>query len=358
MSQVPALQRAPRGAASVEMALCMLVIIPVFLYALFLDDLLRYSLDVQEATVSTMWDYTVQDYAAVQRKARFNPWNVQHYARLMFCDHESGKNRYDDITAGGKFKDCAEEDHHQGTALTAHVCWINGDAKQVTCEGPDASVGDLGADGLHAGYATDFNHGGLIQCSARAVVENYLLPKQFLPEFSDGKEKVDLSKERWRGSGYHENAEKGDKTTAYFIKEQRMAILVDTWALTRPADVRPGEKKGELYERVERVYSSRQNPGYAQMERGAMNFFSRARNSLLNPSYVPPTGGDDPRTPNLSIKPHLRGMETPSERIRQENSNSYYFNTEWRDWDQDRNRKTYQKRGEHYLGCQRPEDCG
>ncbi|NTX57583.1 hypothetical protein HR086_40425, partial [Myxococcus sp. CA039A] len=54
--------RAARGAAAVETALCMLVIIPVFMYALFLDDLLRHTLDSQETALSTVWDYAVQDY--------------------------------------------------------------------------------------------------------------------------------------------------------------------------------------------------------------------------------------------------------------------------------------------------------
>ncbi|HEY0093945.1 MAG TPA: hypothetical protein VGB96_06455, partial [Archangium sp.] len=56
-------RRVARGAAAVEMALSMLVFVPIFLYALFLDDLLRYSLDAQEAALSTVWDFTVQDYS-------------------------------------------------------------------------------------------------------------------------------------------------------------------------------------------------------------------------------------------------------------------------------------------------------
>ncbi|HEX5749357.1 MAG TPA: hypothetical protein VFZ09_24225 [Archangium sp.] len=353
----------------------MLVLIPIFLYALFLDDLLRYSLDVQEAVVSTVWDYTVQDYTGTGDK-KFNPVTVQHYARLMYCDHESGKNRYDEKTESGELKDCAEEDHHDGTALVAHVCWLNsrekakgdsvdkpGDTKQVTCVGPDKSVGDLGADGLYAGYHSsgEFNQGGFIHCSARAVVENYLLPQRFLPEFSDDKERVDLTKKMWRakkgGNGYHDNAKDGDKGSAYFIKEQEMSILVDTWALTKPAQARPGKKEGELYERVNNVYASAQSQGYVQMKKGAEDFFKNARQSLLDGKFLPDEGGDDPRKPNLSIKPHTAGMEAPSEKIKQASGSSSYFNTEWKDWEQNRNQKTYEKRGPYYMGCRKPGTC-
>lgn len=364
----------PRGAASVEMALCMLVLIPIFLYALFLDDLLRYSLDVQEAVVSTVWDYSVQDYAGT--KDKFNPVTVQHYARLMYCDHESGQNRYDAKSGNGKLKDCEEEDHHEGTALVAHVCWLNGrnqeedgvdksgDTKQVTCVGPDKSVGNLGADGLYAGYHSsgEFNQGGFIHCSARAVVENYLLPQRFLPEFSDDKERVDLTKKMWRakkdGASYHDNAKDGDKSTAYFIKEQEMSILVDTWALTKPAQVRPGKKAGELYDRVNNLYASDQSQGYAQMQKAASGFFERAGDSLIDKSFLPANnGGDDPRKPNLSIKPHTAGLEAPSEKIKQAGGSSNYFNTEWKDWEQNRNQKTYEKRGPYYMGCRKPGTC-
>jgi hypothetical protein len=237
------------------------------------------------------------------------------------------------------------------------VCWINDEdnAKQVTCEGPDAEVGKLGADKLYTGYSNQFNHGGLIHCSARAVVENYLLPKRFLPEFSVDKKGVDLTKERWSGGSYHGNSKKGTRSTAYFTQEQRMAILVDTWALTQVAEVRPGRTDDDLYPRVAHLYRDTNNPGFRQVNSAAGSFFSQAKQSLLNSKFLPPSGGDDPRKPNLSIKPHMK--ETPSETIRQENSDTKYFNTEWQDWDQDRNRKTYEKRGAHYLGCKKLEDC-
>ncbi|PTL85836.1 hypothetical protein [Vitiosangium sp. GDMCC 1.1324] len=365
----------PRGAASVEMAICMLVIIPVFLYSLFLDDLLRYSLDVQEAAISTVWDLTVQDYGS-----QGDPGAVQHHARLMFCDHESGKDRYDAMTSGtdengnsvSKYSDCEDTDHHK--ALSAHVCWINDNAEQVTCEGPDKSAGNVGGGGIYDGYYNQFTNGGLYRCRAKAIVENYLLPKNFLPEFS-GKENT-LTKKRWQGN-VHDNSKVGKggwEGDSYFIKEQHLAVLTDSWALTEQANIAPGQKgSNAMYDRVANIYQNRQNIGFDQMDAAASTFFSNAMsNQLLSPDLVaglalPFPGSqeqsmmlkpDDPRRPNISIKPQPKGNTTPSQTIDQgPDGSKSYFNNEWRDWDKDRNRATYNNRGEFYMGCKNPEGC-
>ncbi|WP_375764875.1 hypothetical protein NR798_24465 [Archangium gephyra] len=379
---LPASRRAAssRGAASVEMAICMLVIIPVFLYSLFLDDLLRYSLDVQEAAISTVWDLAVQDYTS-----KGDPEAVQHHARLMFCDHESGKDRYNSTTtstdASGvsttTYSDCEDTDHHK--ALSAHVCWLNneGNAEQVTCEGPDKDVGNVSADGLYNAYHGRFTNGGMYKCRAKAVVENYLLPRKFLPEFSDDDgEEHNLTKKRWTGD-VHANSKAGKSGwtgDAYFIKEQHLAILTDTWAITDAVNIQPGQKdKGnQLYQRVANVYQNRMNPGFDEMDLEASSFFSKAMsNNLLSPALVgglvaPFPGSkeiativkpDDPRQPNISIKA-LGDGDTPTQTIDQGSDGSgTYFNSEWRDWDSDRTKKSYDNRGDYYMGCKNPEAC-
>ncbi|QRN92891.1 hypothetical protein JRI60_27155 [Archangium violaceum] len=373
MRQVLASRRGPsaRGAASVEMALCMLVIIPVFLYSIFLDDLLRYSLDQQEAALSTVWDLTVQDYVK-----QGDPTTVQHHARLMYCDHESGRDRYDKRASGtdangnafNSYADCEGEDHHE--SLAAHQCWINPNAKQVTCTGPEKGAGSVNADTLFNDYHGQFTQGGLYRCSARLVVENYLLPKSFLPEFSDDHGKVNLTKDQWQGTSIHDNAKQGTggkDGNAYFIKEQRLAIITDTWALTDPADLNPGQKRsGDMYARVANIYQNNANVGFTQMTASASSFFSSASGSLLNPGLVgslsspgnsnaETMNADDPRQPNISIHP-TNGA--PTQKIDQgKGGNQNYFNSEWRDWDQDRTQKTHQARGGYYMGCKNAEEC-
>ncbi|MFP2931018.1 hypothetical protein ACLESO_38660 [Pyxidicoccus sp. 3LG] len=358
----------------------MVVFIPVFMYALFLDDLLRYSLDAQEAALSTVWDFTVQDYTKPLKKAGSTAQGpkggdtvVQKQARLMFCDHESGKDRYTAMTTkpdgSPTFSDCEDQNHHEGTALVAHVCWLNRDtekAKQVTCEEADTSVGSLGVN-IHNQYAGAFTNGGFIRCAAKAVVENYMIPEEFL---NDSFSKVKLSKENWDSGGsndYHGNAQSGTDENAYFLAEQRLAILTDTWALTENANTLPGTKSGEMYDRAANLYQNPMNGGYIDLRTATADFFQTAvDDQLLNPvvlGLIGTTGNvggaDNPLSPNLAIIPHPRGNGTaPENGVRQGGGGEVnYFNSEWRDWDKDNNRRTYEDRGEWYMGCKNPGTC-
>lgn len=368
MSRMQVLLPRARGAAAVEMAVSLIVLVPVFLYALFLDDLLRYSLDVQEAAVSTVWDFTVQDYTrdlptegTRSKGPKGGLTVVQKQARYMFCDHESGIDSFEQqsYTEGGEsfqsYRDCQETGHHQ--ALVAHVCWINEQAKQVTCENPEKNVGDLG-DRLHSSFQGQFTHGGLFKCSAKAVVENYLLPKQFLNnQFS----RVDLSKKFWTtkdGKSVHDLSEEGTDDTAYYIQQQQLAILADTWALTRPENLRPGgsapSSKGDprhLLQEVEHLYKGVDE--YKTLKSESDSFFQQAKQELLS-SKVPAPGGD-PREPSVAISPV--GEDEPTEKITQASSSASYFNTEWKDWERDAIPDTHKARKTGYLGCKLGEGC-
>lgn len=374
MSHRSVSSRRVRGAAAVEMAVSLIVLVPVFLYALFLDDLLRYSLDVQEAVVSTVWDFTVQDYTRelpTEGTRSQGPKGgltvVQKQARYMFCDHESGIDSFDQqtYTEGSEtfqsYRDCQETGHHQ--ALVAHVCWINEQAKQVTCEEPEKNVGELG-DRLHGSFQGQFTNGGLFKCSAIAVVENYLLPKKFL---NNGFSRVDLSKKFWTtkdGKSVHDNSEDGADDTAYYIKEQRLAILTDTWALTRPENQRPGgapskprqgkdgpQGQRHLLQEVEHLYQAAKE--YKTLQSEWDGFLKQAQQELLS-SKVPPPGGK-PTEPSLAISPVGEGE--PTEKISQAGSSASYFNTEWKDWERDAIPDTHKARKTGYLGCKLGEGC-
>ncbi|GMU04502.1 hypothetical protein [Corallococcus caeni] len=359
MSPSASSRRVRRGAASVEMALSMIALIPIFMYALFLDDLLRYSLDNQEAAVTTIWDFTTQDYTKGLKPGggggtgpQGGNSNVQHNARLTYCDHESGIDR-PDVMSGSNYADCEDTDHH--TALVAHVCWMNDDAQQVTCSSPDTGAAKLG--GLADDYQDEFTNGGYIVCEARAVVENYLLPEEFLPEFS--KEK--LSKENWKKEGVakvHDNAQAGiggENGNAYFLKKQTMSILTDTWALTQDADISPSDSSGEMYDRMKSPYTN--VSVYATMVSAQMDFRQKLTEDLLDGTMLY-MFEDSPSDPYISIHPHLANMQTPANTVDQEGS-TRYFNQEWRDWDQDKNQNTYKhgQRGDWYMGCKDAESC-
>ncbi|WP_245768492.1 hypothetical protein [Stigmatella aurantiaca] len=318
----------------------MIIIIPIFMYALFLDDLLRYAADVTEAVTSTPWDFTGQDYMKGEEKSS----GVQGMARLMFCDHESSGDSYN------QGQDCDATDHHDERAFVGHVCWLNdeGKAEQVTCKQVDTSVGNLGV-GVYDQYRQQFGpQGGLYSCYAKAVVENYLLPKSFLQEFSN----VDLSKENWKGKGdIHGNAKAGTDDTAYFLAQQDFAIVTDTLALndkTASVKVSPDQKSGEMYDRVAKVYTGNQGFRLAQVEYQTFRRQLDAANILL------PGVGDDALTPNVALPE--AGEYTQKIENDQGGSNDF-FATPWRDGAGDRHQKTANARGNYYMGCQNPESC-
>ena len=146
-----------RGQAVVELSLLMIVIIPVIFYTLFLDDLLRHRLDLLESVLSSPFDYGAID----QQKSKGA--DLTHTEQLTWCDHTSLYN------AHNKGADCDNSVHHK--AFTAHVCWLVGDAQQVTCTN-DKSQGDIDSN------ASDYNGGGMVTCSAKAGVLNYFIAQQ------------------------------------------------------------------------------------------------------------------------------------------------------------------------------------
>ncbi|WIG95189.1 hypothetical protein KGD87_32585 [Myxococcus sp. SDU36] len=362
-----------RGAASVEMAVCMLVIIPVFLYSLFLFDLLRHMLDSQETSLTTAWDYTVLDYEKEPESVAtedggttteaFSGFEMaQAYSRYMYCDHESGLDSY----GPGKGPECQNDESHH-TDVVAHACWLNPGGQQVYCTLDAQAVGAYGVS-LHQSFMDTFGRGGLIRCSARLGVQNYLLPETFLPEFS----RVKLAKETQdRANGVHNNAtgngdpgSHGRGDNVYLLPWEQIAILTDTWALTEHADVRPGTPGGRgLHERVIQLYQNDDNPAFSQMSSAVEGLVSQAiGSSLLHQGLrLRPRGyktpGDDPRNPSLSIKPHEGGGGVEEEIEQQGGSRQGYFSSEWQDWDGDNNQRSYEARGNWYLGCARSESC-
>ncbi|MDC0711808.1 hypothetical protein POL68_25285 [Stigmatella sp. ncwal1] len=337
--------RKQRGAASVEAAVSMIVIIPVFMYALFLDDLLRYAADVQETVTSTPWDFTNQNYAHsgeggnAQDGTKGGLASVQHNARLMYCDHESSGDSYDHST------DCDGENHHN--ALSGHVCWLNGNAEQVTCA-LDSSVGALKDSGFKTYKDAFSKEGGLYQCHAKAIVENYLMPETFLQKFS----KVDLSNENWKGKGgIHDNAQKGDGTTAYYLDRQQFALVTDTMALTYAEgggdlDVKPEDYEGDVYDRVKNVYDD--NDAVQQGLDAAETFGENLNQDLLDSA---PYG--DLKQPKVSTPPR----KSVKQSITEDKGSTDYFATPWNDGAGDRHRKTGEARGNNYMGCKTAEGC-
>lgn len=328
-----------RGSAMVEMALSLIVIIPLVFYAILLNDLLATRLDLQEAVLSSTWDFTNQDYE--QGAADDIVADVQHLDRLMWCDHTSAIDSYDHAT------DCSGESHH--TNMGAHSCWLAPGAEQITCS-VDAGVGQF-SGGVAGRFASDYTRGGMFTCTGRIAALNYFVPQQFFSEFSS----VDLTDREKQSGSVHGSAQSAGGGDVFLYAEQRFSLLVDTWALNTTEDVAPDDKSGRLYERVKTIYEG--NAGYAAFAAADLAFFGAAlEKQLLNPAF--PALGDDPLDPAVSILHGDASSPPPKVRIEQDSGTGTYHATPWKDWEDDPYSNTWDQRGKWYMGCEEAEQCG
>jgi hypothetical protein len=201
----------------------------------------------------------------------------------------------------------------------------------------------------------------MFSCKGNLVVENYLLPKTFLQEFAgDGKD-VQLSKKNWRdeGGGFHGNSENGSADTAYYFEPDTFALVADSWAYNQSQNVKPGKKTGSpdsptaFWQDTNTVFTK--NLAYLPYMAAADLFLTRlGTQGLLDPIYISPIGGiaDNPTKPNLSITP----SKAPSVSVKQDTGSKSYFSSPWKDGS-DTYQKTYNARGNNYMGCQSAESC-
>ncbi len=261
--------RARRGAATVELAVTMIAMLPLILYTIFLSDLLLYNLDWQEAIVTPAWDAAVLDYPGLNRPVE-GASQVQGNNRLLFCDHSSA---YDSFNRN---YDCDDSNHHQ--AMGAHQCWLGG-GKQVTCTiNPEAG-------NIEDSYLQKFNRGGLLSCTSRLGVQNYFIVQRAL---NFGK---DLTRTKKFSGDVHGNSSQANTGNSWVFGAQsggsgssegegapgqatedtaempadslpsddHFALLMDPWALNHPPSILPdqGARPGhQFYDRVEFYYYS------------------------------------------------------------------------------------------------------
>ncbi len=257
----------------------MVLLVPLILYTLFLEDLLQYRLESQEPTITAGWDYITNDYMKGRK-------DIGKLNRLKFCDHTVAFDSFDKgydcngMTAGGG----ADEDtgdgsgsgdvdatggaggggakgHHQAGA--AHQCWIVPGADQVRC-GLDQQAGIRAMSVGTAAplyHTSKWNKGGLVTCKAKLGVMNYMLPARFMQggyngftAGSGGRVAVTNKGRNSAGAGANatfteidqatnDNSVHGDKDNtgnAWILREETFAVLADPWALNDIADVTPG----------------------------------------------------------------------------------------------------------------------
>lgn len=329
----------PRGGAAVETAIMMVFLVPTIMYALFLQDTTWYKLEQEETIISVPWDYAFLDWnqakfndsAAAQppedneepdedssSSTSYDPSQnsespnstpqpavddiVAHQARRTYCDHTSA---YDSMNPT---YECGEAHH---TNFAAHQCWLTGahasdgqKGLQVSCWRQGDSVFGMGS-GMNTGimaFTSQYNAGGYMTCTARLGVTNYFVMNEM---FLWSRNKVtELENFNGRiganGSGAHSNAQGASRTIVFIA--QKAAVLHDSWAVNRPANIDPTQQGDESR------FQSRMNAYYTGHATKIMKAFPQFWQKLTQDkligymSAMDGSSGDNLFTPPLAWK--------------------------------------------------------
>ncbi len=244
-----------RGGAVVEMVFSLFVILPLAFYMVFLQDLVLYKLNNQEASIVGVWDFQVASYQeTTDRKLSKVIDGISHNHRRMFFDHTSAYNSYD-----GAFDAALNEPGGDGkmghhVAQGAHECWILPGAQLPTCYSDFADTND--ADGLPVlgqAFSDRHNRGGVVICDSRLGVFNKFLPQKLFQEFTnadlmkqakkddssgtlEGLHGGDIDKEDLFGTEGPSRSGDAAGGDTFLFPYVSAAVLVDTWALNYDND--------------------------------------------------------------------------------------------------------------------------
>jgi hypothetical protein len=318
-----------RGAAAVELAVTMVLLVPLIMYTLFLEDLLAYKLENQEPTIVAGWDHAFVNYQTGTDIGR-----VQNLNQLKYCDHTSAFDSYD------KSYDCNDTVHHE--AATAHQCWLVPGAKQLAC-GISSIVGMeiLPPNTEFLTWYGMFNKGGMARCTAKLGVMNYFLPNKFFNWAAhSGAQREVIGKTKLggesakQGSGaetVHDEAGGADDADSdgtsvdpragesraaagsWVLKEEVFAVLTDPWALSTdddgsgdlPATSPDGIQFGHPFWNRSTIYFGNLvgGPGFMNQANSDAKDYRRDVGDLVAQTAEIDLLGDDPSTLPLAWKP-------------------------------------------------------
>jgi len=303
-----------RGQANVEMALVMLALVPTFLYVLTTDDLMRYRLNLQEVVVSSPWDYTHLDY---------EPREVQGNALV-------GKlqRTYQDVNMGYSAEAVAASSSDK-TAPMTFAAWNLPGSQQVDCskEANDIAAALTNSSFPAGNLGPQVNHGGLYTCNAALAVRNEQLISRYMQDFAGDTLLSDTA-----------------PSSAWNLNRQHFSVLSGTWAMTEIKDVKPGDRDGFLYERVDKVYTGA-TPTYHLAFARAWQFVLSDASDILSPLVATDFIGDDTRTLEVGFSKKAR----PSVQF---SNNERYDASPWRTRGAGGNthEQAYTRRKNTYLG--------
>lgn len=277
--------RRARGGAMVEFAVLNIVLVPLLLYAIFLMDAAYLKLDLQEAVVSGVWDFSQRNTEPPAGSGSVGPANtykanngmeLQATAkpiRIVYSDHtsafddgaEAGGDGYGETTRlrgngngdknspGGhmrhhtgfgaqftfRFKEPPpnhEEDDEEGTHSGDPLEGVGTELDtQFKCKIVEDMAWSLDPNMTNFGQS-GYNAGGEARCDSIAFIYNYIIPEKFLQEFSETDEVTKMKRRRdLTDEKAHEYQGQGGRT-GNIVAHEKAAISFNTWALRNGAE--------------------------------------------------------------------------------------------------------------------------
>lgn len=251
------------GAAIVEMAVMLLIFLPLIFYTFFISDAMHHFLDAQEAVISTIWDFSRAPLGVKKNgssalknvSGAFVSGSIDNYNRVQYADHTSARLAID-----------VRSEEWQHNQPFAHMCWGTTTAKdkqgndvsyketnfeegyygvkrnkpsQISCQYkgrvsfPSINVGgfDVGIENMGLKlFASKFasnggSDGGRYICWAKGWVFNFLIPKKLFSEFTE----TDMISARTSsGTSSSESVQNEDEGVMIF--RARASLIAGDWS--------------------------------------------------------------------------------------------------------------------------------
>ncbi|MFY0529394.1 hypothetical protein ACN28I_41595 [Archangium gephyra] len=367
-----------RGAAMVETALLMIVLIPLLLYALFLIDAAYMKLDLQETVVSGLWDFSTRNAESGDKNEDFG--QVQRAVRASYSDHTSAIDDGSEVSKpdlGNVQRITGNHDHqkHHKIYFAAQYTFrfdANvGPDTQFDCKLTEDSGWASDVTGLLPSFAgSEFNVGGQVTCSATGYIYNYLIPEKLFTEFTDVK-MSNLTKRQSATTDSHSIQGRGGNIVAH----ETGSLIYNTWALRNGAasgglanaDIGarsglmgdPDNIEGPFYDRV--VFDYSRTPTYAAVAAASGAFSARAaQQNILAAATAGPTTRSVAGLPNMAGTFLISRYKPQDPGLRQQASGGLFGGGQGFQSTPYRNvNNNYvtagSNRGVYYMGCRQEE---
>jgi hypothetical protein len=366
---------ARRGAATVEFAIIVPVLVVILLFSMYLTELVRAKLKLQEFARYTVWEmtsYTLSDFAKAKHDDAFTDAKREMTAEALdrYKDMDSVEPngypgnfiaRYSDVAATVENKEIPL--FEAGLAL--------GNGGEGFAAGV-VSAANVGANRLLSGW--DFNTKGWVEAEATMRFNDLLLPDRYLEQGSGGFFQVDTT---------------GGHDLRSLELKSRFSMYADPWSLADGSDATmrgrragahrrgPRDMPHGLYQQVDRMVFLGARDELEQrigLIGDVRQFVQRITPAFLGTfvvshNYGPSPGGTEAAAWGRECIGEDTGIESyPPEAEGGLNNLGKFSQVDWprpmcfdtapfRDQPYDRSHyiRIFKARGDHFLGCKNPQ---